>query len=459
MNYLRGRFDKEADRLVGEYSVSIGYDRRLASCDVKSSLAHAAMLARQGIISGDEAVQIKVGLVEIAGEIAAGAFPYRTEFEDIHMNIEARLTEKIGAVAGKLHTARSRNDQVATDLRLFTRDAVNDTLKRIGKLQRALLGQAEANIDAVMPGYTHLQPAQPVLLAHHLLAYFEMLARDKGRFADCLKRSDVMPLGSGALAGVAHPVDRESVAKELGFAAITQNSMDAVSDRDFVIEYEAAAATCMMHISRLSEEIILWSTAEFAFVNLDDSYATSSSIMPQKKNPDIAELARGKTGRVYGSLMAMLTVMKGLPLTYNRDLQEDKEGFFNAVDTLLNTLDVMAGMVATITFNHEAMMRATRRGYLLATDLADYLVRSGEPFREAHQIVARLVNYAEDKGKDLDALTVAEYREFSERFDEDILEIDAAASLAARNHCGGTAKVRVKQALAEAGKTLPADES
>lgn len=459
MSHIRGRLNKEADRMVNQYGASVSFDKRLAAYDIKVSLAHAAMLARQGVISDEEAAVIAAGLKDIAGEIAAGAFEYKTELEDIHMNIEARLAEKIGAAAGKLHTARSRNDQVATDLRLFTRDAIKDARARIWGLEQALLRQAEAHTATVLPGYTHLQPAQPVLLAHHLLAYFEMLERDKARFADCLKRSDVMPLGSGALAGVAHPVDRDAVARGLGFGAISQNSMDAVADRDFVIEYEAAAATCMMHVSRLAEEIILWSTAEFAFVEMDDAYATSSSLMPQKKNPDVAELARGKTGRVYGSLLAMLTVMKGLPLTYNRDLQEDKESFFDAVDTLLYTLEVMAGMVATLKFQPENMMRATKRGYLLATDLADYLVRHGEPFREAHQTVARLVSYAAEKGKGLDALTVAEYREFSNLFNEDVLKIDTAASLASRNQCGGTAAAQVKKALAEAKKRIQGDKA
>jgi len=459
MSHIRGRLTREADRMVNQYGASVSFDKRLAAYDIKASLAHAAMLARQSVITDQEAATIAAGLKDIAGEIAAGAFEYKTELEDIHMNIEARLTEKIGAVAGKLHTARSRNDQVATDLRLFTRDAIKDARTRIGGLQQALLRQAEAHADTVLPGYTHLQPAQPVLLAHHLLAYFEMLERDKARFADCLKRSDVLPLGSGALAGVAHPVDRDFVARELGFPAVSGNSMDAVADRDFVIEYEAAAATCMMHISRLAEEIILWSSAEFAFVEMDDAYATSSSLMPQKKNPDVAELARGKTGRVYGSLLAMLTVMKGLPLTYNRDLQEDKEGFFNAVDTLLQTLEVTAGMVSTIRFQPENMARATERGYLLATDLADYLVGKGEPFREAHQAVAKLVGYAAAKGKALPELGLEEYRKFSPRFAADVLELDMAASIAARDNTGGTAGGRVKKALAEAKMILQGDKS
>ncbi len=377
MSHIRGRFHKAADKSVNEYTASVPFDWRLYRYDIAGSIAHARMLAKQGIISGREAEVIIEGLTSIREEIEQGKFQFKSELEDIHMNIEARLIEKIGEVGGKLHTARSRNDQVVLDLRLFAEEAISDTMNRLREFQQALIGLAEENKGVAMPGYTHLQPAQPVLLAHHLLAYFEMLQRDISRFSDCLKRIDVMPLGSGALAGVAYNIDREFLAQELGFSQISQNSIDAVSDRDFVVEYEAAASLCMMHLSRLAEEIILWSSAQFNFIELDEAYATGSSIMPQKKNPDIAELARGKTGRVYGKLIAMLTTLKALPLSYNRDLQEDKEGFFDTVDTLLSTLEVFAGMVKTLRVNTDKTAQAVQQGYILATDLADYLVKKG----------------------------------------------------------------------------------
>ena len=339
-------------------------------------------------------------------------------------------------------------------MRLFTREAISDTISGLRGLQRALVGLAEANSDVVMPGYTHLQPAQPVLLAHHLLAYFEMLQRDVAGFGDCLERVDVLPLGSGALAGVPYNIDRGFLARELGFKNVSRNSLDAVSDRDFLLEYEAAASIGMMHLSRLAEEIVLWSSAEFGFVELDDAYATGSSIMPQKKNPDVAELARGKTGRVYGHLMALLTTMKALPLAYNRDMQEDKEGFFDTVDTLLATLAVLAGMLTTVKINRENLQQAVARGYLLATDLADYLVKKGESFRKAHDIVARLVSYAVGKKKTFAELGIGEFQEFSPLFGEDVRAVTVASSLAARNVTGGTAPAQVKQALATAKKIL-----
>ncbi|HEY90840.1 MAG TPA: argininosuccinate lyase, partial [Dehalococcoidia bacterium] len=342
MSHIRGRFEKNADMKAEQYTASIQYDWRLYPYDIAGSIAHARMLAKQDIISQQDAETIIDGLNSIKDEIEQGIFRFKPELEDVHMNIEARLIEKVGDVGGKLHTARSRNDQVALDIRLFTRDAIEQTIGGLRTLQQALVGLAEANRDTVMPGYTHLQRAQPVLLAHHLLAYFEMLERDTGRFKDARKRSDVLPLGSGALAGVAYTIDREFVAKELGFSRISNNSIDAVSDRDFLIEYESAASICMMHLSRLAEEIILWSSAEFSFIEVDDAYATGSSIMPQKKNPDVAELARGKTGRIYGNLISLLTTMKGLPLAYDRDMQEDKECFFDTVDTLLPTLETFA---------------------------------------------------------------------------------------------------------------------
>jgi argininosuccinate lyase len=454
MSHIRGRFQKAADKSVAEYTASIPFDWRLYPYDIVGSTAHARMLAKQGIISEKEAETITGGLASIREEIEQGKFQFKPELEDIHMNIEARLIEKVGEVGGKLHTARSRNDQVALDLRLLAKEAITDTLLGLKKFQQVVVGLAEANEGVVMPGYTHLQPAQPVLLAHHLLAYFEMLQRDAGRFSDCLKRTDVMPLGSGALAGVAYNIDREFLARELGFSQLSQNSIDAVSDRDFVVEYEAAASLCLMHLSRLAEEIILWSSAEFNFIELDDAYATGSSIMPQKKNPDVAELVRGKTGRVYGKLIALLTTMKGLPLAYNRDMQEDKEGFFDTVDTLLSTLGVFTGMVKTLRVKAKNTGQAVKQGYILATDLADYLVKKGEPFRTAHDIVGRLVSYAMEKGKSFSDLSLAEYKGFSPLFGEDVYSITIASSIAARDVIGGTAPIQVERALDNAQKLI-----
>ncbi|MDD4984554.1 MAG: argininosuccinate lyase [Dehalococcoidales bacterium] len=454
MSLIRSRFRKAANKLVAEYTVSTHFDWRLYRQDIAGSIAHAKMLARQQIISEKEANAITEGLDAIREEIEQGKFQFKTELEDIHMNIESRLIEKIGEPGKKLHTARSRNDQVALDLRLFTKEKLSETMGSLKDLQQAIVGLAEANKSIVMPGYTHLQPAQPVLLAHHLLAYFEMLQRDIDRFRDCLRRVDVMPLGSGAVAGVTYDVDRRFLARELGFSQISQNSMDAVSDRDFVLDYESAASLCMMHLSRLAEEFILWSSREFGFIELDEAYATGSSIMPQKKNPDVAELARGKTGRVYGRLAAMLVTMKALPLSYNRDLQEDKEGLFDTTDTLLSTLKVFTGMVSTIKIRAEDTERALKRGYILATDLADYLVRKGESFRSAHGIVAGLVGYAERKGKSFSELDLKEYKEFSPVFEEDVRSISVRSSLTARNVIGGTAPEQVEQALATAKKIL-----
>ena len=454
MDLIRGRFGKSMDHLVAEYTASIPFDFRLYPYDLAGSVAHARMLSRQGIISEDEAEVITKGLESIKAEIEEGKFQFRTELEDIHMNIEARLIEQVGEVGRKLHTARSRNDQVALDLRLFTREAITETLAGLRQLQRTLVSLAEAHQDVVMPGYTHLQRAQPVLLAHHLLAYFEMLERDADRFRDCLGRVDVLPLGSGALAGVAYRIDRDFLAQELGFPRISQNSLDAVSDRDFVLDYQAAASICITHLSRLAEELVLWSTAEFDFIELDEAYTTGSSIMPQKKNPDVAELARGKTGRVYGRLMAMLATMKALPLSYNRDLQEDKEGLFDTVDTLLSTLVVFRGMVSSVKFKAASLDRAVREGYLLATDLADYLVGKGEAFRSAHHVVARLVNYAIEQGKAFSEITLGEYQDFSPLFAEDVYSITVESSLAAREVVGGTAPAEVARALVAAKKLL-----
>jgi len=456
MSHIRGRFKKAADKLASQYTASIPFDWRLYPYDIAGSIAHARMLAKQGIISAQEAETITQGLAAIKGEITRGKFQFQPELEDIHMHIEARLLEKVGEVGGKLHTARSRNDQVALDLRLFAKEAISNTLVGLAGLQRALIALAEANKEVIIPGYTHLQAAQPVLLAHHLLAYFEMLQRDVERFGDCLKRTDVMPLGSGALAGVSYNIDREFVAKELGFSQISQNSLDAVSDRDFVLEYEAAASLCMMHLSRLAEEIILWSSAEFNFVELDEAYATGSSIMPQKKNPDVAELARGKTGRVYGNLMALLTTMKALPLSYNKDMQEDKEGFFDTVDTLLSTLEVFTGMVKTLKVKAENTRRAVEQGYILATDLADYLVKKGEAFRTAHETVAKLVSYAMENDKPFAELSLAEYKKVSPLFEKDVYSITIESSIAARDVIGGTAPGQVAKALANAKKSIGA---
>jgi len=453
MNHIRGRFRKAADKLVTEYTASISFDWRLYRYDIAGSIAHAKMLAKQGIILPQDAQIIIDGLAAIREEIEQGKFQFKPELEDIHMNVEAKLIEKVGEVGGKLHTARSRNDQVALDLRLFAKDAISETLSKLKQFQQALVSLAEANQDVVMPGYTHLQPAQPILLAHHLLAYFEMLERDIGRFSECLKRTDVMPLGSGALAGVAYDIDRDFLAAELGFSEISRNSMDAVSDRDFVVEYEADACLTMMHLSRLAEEIILWSSADYNFIELDEAYATGSSIMPQKKNPDVAELVRGKTGRVYGNLMTLLTTMKCLPLAYNRDMQEDKEGLFDTVDTLLSSLEVFAGMIRTLQIKAENTGLAVERGYLLATDLADYLVKKGESFRNAHGIVGRLVSYAMEKGKSLSGISLGEYQNFSPLFGEEVYSITVESSMASKDVIGGTAPKQVAKALAIAKKS------
>jgi len=416
MSDIRGRFEKEMNEKVETYQASIFFDRRLFVYDIYGSIAHARMLGKQGIITEQEAELIINGL--------------------------------------QMDTARSRNDQVALDMRLYVKGAIVIAVDMLIDLQRAIVGLAEDNVDVVIPGYTHLQRAQPVLLAHHLLAYYEMLERDVSRFADMMKRVDVMPLGSGALAGVPYPIDREAVAHELGFNSISSNSIDAVSDRDFLIDYSAAAAVVMMHLSRLAEELILWSSQEFGFIEMDDAYATGSSIMPQKKNPDVAELGRGKTGRVYGNLMGLLTTLKSLPLAYNKDMQEDKEGFFDTVDTLLSTLEVFAGMVSTLKVNADRTRTAADSPYILATDVADYLVGKGMPFREAHQIVGSLVKYAVGKGKSLRDLDIDEYQKLSPLFEKDITDISVEKSVAARNVQGGTAPEQVEAALKAAREKL-----
>jgi argininosuccinate lyase len=452
--HLRSRFQKGVDKMVEKYVASIPFDWRLYKQDIAGSMAHAQMLANQGLISKKDADLIIRGLASIREEIEQGKLEFKLELEDIHMNIESRLFEKIGDVAGKLHTARSRNDQVALDLRLFVKEAIGETISKLKHFQLALLDVAEANKSVIMPGYTHLQQAQPVLFAHHLLAYFEMLQRDVMRFQDCLKRTDVLPLGSGALAGVGYSIDRDFVAKKLEFSELSRNSLDAVSDRDFVIEYEAAASIAMMHVSRLAEEIVLWSSEEFSFVELDEAYATSSSIMPQKKNPDVVELARGKTGRVYGNLLGLLTVMKGLPLAYNRDMQEDKEGLFDTADKLLTTLEVFAGLIKTLKIDADRMRQVMSGSYLLATDVADYLVRKGLPFRQAHKTVGELVQYAIGKSKSFGELSLDEYRSFSPLFADDVYGITVDTSVAARNVIGGTAPEQVLASLSRARKLV-----
>jgi argininosuccinate lyase len=438
------------------YTVSIDYDRRLYKQDIAGSTAHAKMLAKQGIISQEDATQITDGLALIEQEIREEKFPWDPALEDLHMNIESRLHQLIGAAAGRLHTARSRNDQVAVDLRLYTKATIMDLVKGLRGVQAALLGLAEKHQGVVMPGYTHLQRAQPVLFPHHMLAYFEMFQRDIGRFEDCHKRTDVMPLGSGALAGVAYQTDRDFLAAELGFSRISANSMDAVSDRDFVVEFLAVASVCMMHFSRMSEELILWSSGEFGFIRLSDEFTTGSSIMPQKRNPDFAELARGKTGRVYGDLIGLLTTLKGLPLTYNRDMQEDKEGFFDAADTLTTTLDVFQAMLPGMQLNEERVSSLASESQMLATDLADYLVGKGMPFREAHGIMRRLSRYCDDEHVSLQDLPMAEYQKMSNLFQNDVYDITAESSAAARDNPGGTAPTRVAAALIEAKKILEA---
>ena len=451
---LRSRFGKDMDDRVKGYTVSVPFDQRLYRQDIAGSIAHARMLAKQGIISSKNAELVIMGLVSIREEIEQGKFTFYEELEDIHMNIEARLIEKIGDVGAQLHTARSRNDQVATDLRMFSKEAITETISRIRALQQAILDQAEDNRRLVMPGYTHLQRAQPVLFAHHMLAYFEMFQRDIERFQQCYERTDVLPLGSGALAGAPYPIDRGFLAKQLGFSKVSANSIDAVSDRDFVIEYLSAAGIIMMHLSRLAEEIIIWSTAEFHFIEVDDSFATGSSIMPQKKNPDVAELARGKAGRVYGHLMAALTIMKAMPLSYNRDLQEDKEALFDSIDTLLSTLEVFAPMVASMRVKSDHISRAAEENYMLATDIADYLVKKGIPFRQAHAIVGNLVRYALDSQKTLLEIELSEYRKFCPDFENDVKSITVESSMAARNAPGGTAPEAVEKALAAARRIL-----
>ncbi|GAB4389486.1 MAG: argininosuccinate lyase [Thermodesulfovibrionales bacterium] len=450
-----GRFKEKTAKAVEAFTESISFDRRLWPHDIRGSIAHARMLGRQGIISKAEAGAIVKGLEEIAGELESGKFRLDPGLEDIHMNIEAALIKKIGPVGGKLHTARSRNDQVALDARLYLRAETCETIALLMELQSALLDAAEGNLEAVMPGYTHLQRAQPVLLSHHLMAYVAMLQRDRDRLEDTLKRLNVLPLGSCALAGTSLPIDRESVAKELGFVGVSDNSMDAVADRDFAVEFAAAAALVMAHLSRLSEELVLWSTEEFSFVELPDAFATGSSIMPQKKNPDVPELVRGKAGRVFGNLVALLTIIKGLPLAYNRDMQEDKPPLFDTVDTVKACLSVLAEMVPRIRFNHQRMLEAAAGGYSTATDVAEYLVGKGLPFREAHGVTGRLVRHAAERGKGLEELSLEEFRKFSDLFGPDVHgRLGPAESVRAKASAGGTSLAEVKKQIRRARRLL-----
>ncbi len=443
-----GRFTEATNKLVEEFTASIPYDWRLYPYDIAGSIAHATMLAKTGIITKKEAARIVRGLEDILKEIAGGVFKFRLELEDIHMNIESRLMRKIGPVGGKLHTARSRNDQVALDLRMYVRDEIAELHDLLGSMQKTLVSLADQHSEVVLPGYTHLQRAQPVLFGHHLLAYYEMFDRDRGRLTDCFRRVNVLPLGAGALAGTVLPIDRLFVAKQLAFSGIAENSMDAVSDRDFAIEFTAACAQIMMHLSRLSEELVLWSTSEFKFIAISDAFTTGSSIMPQKKNPDVAELARGKTGRVYGSLVALLTIMKGLPLAYNRDMQEDKEPLFDAADTVKQSLSVFIDMLKSITVNKDAMQRAADDGFITATDLADYLVRKGLPFRQAHEVVGKAVLRALEQGCGLSTLPLREYKHLSSLINKDVYDaLSLEASVGRRISQGGTAPTNLRKRL------------
>ena len=440
-----GRFSQPTDKFVEEFTASIDFDKRLYRQDIRGSIAHARMLGRQKIIPMADVDAIISGLEEILARIDAGEFDFSVSLEDIHMNIEARLSAAIGEAGKRLHTGRSRNDQVAVDIRLYLRDEIAEVVRYLDLLSDALLFQAEQNLGVIMPGYTHLQVAQPILFSHHMLAYVEMFRRDRGRMEDCAKRLNVLPLGAGALAGTTFPIDREYVAEQLEFADVTSNSLDSVSDRDFALEFLSASSILMMHLSRFSEELILWSTSEFDFIELSDSFCTGSSIMPQKKNPDVPELVRGKTGRVYGNLMALLTVMKSLPLAYNKDMQEDKEPLFDTVDTVKGSLKIFADMVREMKVKAEVMREAAARGFSNATDVADYLVRTGMPFREAHEVVGRSVRYCIEHGKRLEELSMDQWKSFSERIGPDIYDaITLEASVNARRATGGTALERVK---------------
>jgi argininosuccinate lyase len=452
-----GRFSEPTDAFVQSFTASVGFDRRLYRYDIQGSIAHARMLCHVGVLSDAECAAIVGGLEEIQKDVESGRLTWSVALEDVHMNIESRLTERIGEVGKKLHTGRSRNDQVATDLRLYLRAEIDAVMARLEALLGVLLDLADREADTIMPGYTHLQAAQPVTLGHHLLAWFEMFFRDRGRFSDCRRRVNVMPLGAAALAGTSFPIDGAFTARELGFEAIAENSLDAVSDRDFAIELCASAALVLTHLSRCSEELVLWSSPQFAFIELGDAFCTGSSIMPQKKNPDVPELVRGKSGRVYGHLMALLTLMKGQPLAYNRDNQEDKEPLFDTVDTVQDCLRAYIEMLPSITVKRERLREAARCGMTTATDLADYLVRKGVAFRDAHAIVGRAVRHALDAGRDLSDLTPAELRSHSPAIDQDVYGVlTLEGSVAARDHFGGTAPAQVRAAVERGRQRLAA---
>ncbi len=450
-----GRFNEPVAELVKRFTASVDFDRRLAEFDIQGSLAHASMLHAVGILNAADLSSIQHGMAHILAEVRSGAFVWSLDAEDVHLNIEKRLTAMVGDAGKRLHTARSRNDQVATDVRLWLRTEIDTLIGLVKNLQAALVNLAEEHTDTVMPGFTHLQVAQPVSFGHHLMAYYEMLKRDGERFADCRKRLNRLPLGAAALAGTSYPIDREMVARELGFDGVCENSLDAVSDRDFAIEFTACAALVMTHLSRLSEELILWMSPRFGFIDIADRFCTGSSIMPQKKNPDVPELVRGKTGRVNGHLVALLTLMKGQPLAYNKDNQEDKEPLFDTADTLNATLRIYADMIGGITVNEDAMRQAAFQGYATATDLADYLVKKGLPFRDAHEAVARAVRHAEGRRCDLSELALEELRQFSPLVESDIFAVlTLEGSLNSRNHIGGTAPEQVRQAILRARKLM-----
>ncbi|MFO7704084.1 MAG: argininosuccinate lyase [Halopseudomonas sp.] len=443
-----GRFSEPVDAFVARFTASVDFDKRLYKHDIQGSIAHASMLAKVGVLSDEERDRILAGLRSIQSEIEAGQFDWRVDLEDVHMNIEARLTAQIGVTGKKLHTGRSRNDQVATDIRLWLREEIDIILVELARLQTGLLDQAERHAHVIMPGFTHLQTAQPVTFGHHLLAWFEMLSRDRERLIDCRKRVNRMPLGSAALAGTTYPIDRQMTCELLGFDAISGNSLDGVSDRDFAIEFCAAASVAMMHLSRFSEELVLWTSAQFNFIDLPDRFCTGSSIMPQKKNPDVPELVRGKTGRVYGHLMGLLTLMKSQPLAYNKDNQEDKEPLFDAADTLRDCLRAFADMIPAIQPKVPAMREAALRGFSTATDLADYLVRKGLPFRDCHEIVGHAVKYGVESSKDLAEMSLDELRQFSDQIDQDVFAVlTLEGSVNARDHIGGTAPKQVLAAV------------
>ncbi len=450
-----GRFQEKTDPTVESFTASVHYDSRLALFDIQASVAHAKMLGKQGIIPAKDAQKIVRGLIDIQKEIEHGKFTWNPALEDVHTNIEHALIQKIGECGKRLHTARSRNDQIATDIRLWTRAQIDTIINLINQFQKALIQFAETNLDVIIPGFTHLQPAQPVLLAHHYLAYFEMLQRDKSRFRELRPRVNTLPLGAAALAGTPHPIDPQFVATELGFELLCANSMDAVSDRDFLIEFCSHCALLMMHLSRWCEELIIWSTPLFGFIEIGDAFTTGSSIMPQKKNPDVAELVRGKTGRVYGNLLSLLTLMKSLPLTYNRDLQEDKEPAFDTADTVENSLTICAKMVGSIKVQNENIQKALNLGYMEATDLADYLVERGMNFRDAHSVVGKIVLHAIKTKKSLQELKLDEYKTFSPLFNNDVYSIiQPKAIVQRRNSPGGTSPLQVKNALKKAKKQL-----